>query len=276
VANATVAAQLAAGVEVSGDAANTPTVVTSPTGDVSAVTPGTGGISIGIKLPATPKANSATVNGAMVMSSTDSSVAVVNPTVGGLQVAQDITGPSAPTSYQYKLTLPPGYKPVVQSNQMIALTSAKGSDPLSAANTIGFVDPAWAVDANGANVPTSYSVSGKTITQTVNTSSVTAWPVVADPSISFGWVIYVHWFHKEVGSILLQAFFAGVGAAGAAACTLISVGFLVPVCLFLFGFATAAVVAQFNTAYSRGGGIVWEFTWTGSPYGYEYVGDNWT
>jgi hypothetical protein len=211
-----------------------------------------------------------------VMSSTDSSVAVVSPTVGGLQVAQDILGPTAPSTFKYKLTLPDNYKPVQQSNKMIALTSAKGTDPLSATNTIGFVEPAWAVDANGAPVPTSYSVSGKTITQTVNTAGVKAWPVVADPTVSFGWVIYVHWFHKEVGSILLQAFFAGIGAAAAAACTLISVGFLVPVCLFLFGFATAAVVAQFNTAYSRGGGIVWEFLWTGSPYGTMYVGDNWS
>jgi hypothetical protein len=280
VANATTAAQQAAGRVVSGDPANTPTVSTTATGAVTAASPD--GTTLSIGLPSAPKTKaSAKVKGASVLGVTaDQTIPVVNPTPGGLQVAQDILGASAPTSYSYKLTLPTGYKPVLQKTGVdvgsIALTSAKGKTALSADNTLGFIDPAWAEDANGNSVNTSYSVSGTTVTQTVDTAGVTAWPVVADPHISFGWVIYVHWYHAEVGNIYVQAWIAGLGVATAMACSGLSVGFLVPVCAFLIAAATAFILGLFLTAWNRGGGIVWKFAYVGTPLGYMYVGDNWT
>jgi len=74
----------------------------------------------------------------------------------------------------------------------------------------------------------------------------------------------------------LHAFIAGAGAAASLVCTAISIGYLVPVCMFLFGAATDYILSIFSTAYNRGGGLVWEFAYTGSPVGYMYVGDNWT
>jgi len=276
--NATSAAQQATGVIRSGDPSNTPSVSTAGNGEVTAVSPVA---TIGVKLPSVPSTQSSAM-GASVMTSTSSSqaIAVVNPQQGGLQVSQDILGPTAPQSFVYHLTLPVGYKPVLQTSGVnsgtIALTSATGTEALSASNTIGFVDRAWAEDASGKAVPTNFSVNGLDITQTVNTAGVTAWPVVADPSITFGWVIYVHFYHHEVGNALLHAFIAGAGAAASLVCTAISIGYLVPVCMFLFGAATDYILSIFSTAYNRGGGLVWEFAYTGSPVGYMYVGDNWT
>ena len=277
VANATsIAAQLN-GSSQSSDSSPVPNVNLSTTGAVSAIA--SDGTSIGMKLPNSAK-NMQNVNGVMVTDPTASAVATVTPQSGGYQVAEQLSGPSAPTSYSYKLNLPTGYKPMIESNgfggSIIALSNAAKGVALDKTNTIGFINPAWAVDANGNSVPTSYMVSGKTVIQTVDTSAVTAWPVVADPSVSFGWVIYVHWSHKEVQNILIQAFFAGIGTAAALACDFISVGLLIPVCTFLFAASTYAVISQFNTAYNRGGGLVWEFAYNGSPVGFMYVGNDWS
>ena len=56
----------------------------------------------------------------------------------------------------------------------------------------------WAVDANGNAVPTTYSVSGDTITQTTDLTGVTAFPVVVDPEVTYGQVIYVYFDTTEV------------------------------------------------------------------------------
>ncbi|WP_433832319.1 hypothetical protein ACQP2E_15825 [Actinoplanes sp. CA-015351] len=43
------------------------------------------------------------------------------------------------------------------------------------------IDTPWAVDANGTELPTTYSVNGTTLSQTVDTRGA-AFPVVADPA----------------------------------------------------------------------------------------------
>lgn len=141
---------------------------------------------------------------------------------------------------------------------------------------MGWVHAPWAVAANGIRVPTAYSVSGNILTQTVDTVGVTSWPVVADPTISFGWVIYVHFSHQEVGEVVWTAFFAGAGAALGAACAAISLTLLTAGCVFLAAAATTVMIGIFQTAFNRGGGLVLEFLYNGDPYGYEYVGNNWT
>ena len=49
----------------------------------------------------------------------------------------------------------------------------------------------WARDADGAPVPTHYEVTGGTLTQIVDFTPATAFPVVADPSVSFGTYVVV-------------------------------------------------------------------------------------
>lgn len=53
--------------------------------------------------------------------------------------------------------------------------------------TVATVNPAWAVDANGKPVETRYELDGTVLTQVIVTDENTAFPVVADPSVSFWW-----------------------------------------------------------------------------------------
>lgn len=48
---------------------------------------------------------------------------------------------------------------------------------------VNFIDPAWAVDATGKSLPTSYTVQGSTLTQHVDLAGA-VFPVVADPTVA--------------------------------------------------------------------------------------------
>lgn len=50
----------------------------------------------------------------------------------------------------------------------------------------GFHTP-WAYDANGEAVPTSFRIEGDTLIQTVDLSSTTAYPIIADPDRGTEW-----------------------------------------------------------------------------------------
>lgn len=67
----------------------------------------------------------------------------------------------------------------------------------------GRVDSPWALDASGTRVPTSYTISGSALIQTVDTSKAQL-PVVADPRISFGWHVYARYSRSEI-----QRFWSG-------------------------------------------------------------------
>ncbi|WP_156159119.1 hypothetical protein [Demequina gelatinilytica] len=56
--------------------------------------------------------------------------------------------------------------------------------------TVASVGAPWAVDANGVALETSYALNGDTLTQVVTTDEDTAFPVVADPLLTYGWAIY--------------------------------------------------------------------------------------
>ena len=52
--------------------------------------------------------------------------------------------------------------------------------------TIAAFEAPWAVDADGNDVPTHFEVDGNTLTQIVETDETTAYPVVADPDLTWG------------------------------------------------------------------------------------------
>ncbi|MFD7904211.1 hypothetical protein ACFV4G_18425 [Kitasatospora sp. NPDC059747] len=54
----------------------------------------------------------------------------------------------------------------------------------------------WAYDANGRALPTSYSVDGGTVTQHVDTRGA-AFPVVADPHYTWGWITGTVYFNRN-------------------------------------------------------------------------------
>jgi hypothetical protein len=93
----------------------------------------------------------------------------------GVQMLTTIVGADSPTDYSYEVTLDEG--------QTLALVGDGAAILNPDGSTAVIVGDAWAVDANGADVSTSYAVEGSTLTQSVDHTAAenVAYPVVADP-----------------------------------------------------------------------------------------------
>jgi len=120
--------------------------------------------------------------------SRDSSVGVVEATADGVRLSTVINDASAPTSYAYGFGA--GVSPVVLADGSAILHD--GGNVI-----VGVVATPWAVDANGASVPTHFTVDGTALVQVVDHVGA-AYPVVADPSVSLGWKVYVKYSKSEV------------------------------------------------------------------------------
>ena len=113
---------------------------------------------------------------AVFANTADSSFAFSKAETGANAGYAVITGATAPTAYRFAFTV--DGKPAV-----LRLVEGGGVDVLDAAGTlVNSIAPAWAKDATGAALPSSYSVSGNILTQTVAHAGA-AYPVVADPRL---------------------------------------------------------------------------------------------
>ena len=164
----------------------------------------------------------------------------------------------APTEFTYEIE---GLALLQQDDGSVLLLDDAGQPA-------GYVAPAWAFDANGAEVVTSYSIVGSAIVQTVahNVAGV-AYPVVADPSVRLGWRVYVRYSPAETkaqtvgwrGTVndkakyttLLCLAIPNVVAAGA--------------CALLVYDSSASIMNTAKTAASRGRGITIEYLYNGLP-----------
>ena len=145
---------------------------------------------------------------------------------GSVQILTTIAGALAPTAYEYQLDLAPG--------AALVTTGQGGVDIVEADGTVSRTIAApWAVDANGKAVPTHYLVVGDTLTQVIDFNTSTDFPVVADPTFSTGWGLYLHFNKAETRTISTQ----GWTATG-----------LSTICLVASAPAGAAVAALVGTA----------------------------
>jgi hypothetical protein len=105
---------------------------------------------------------------------------VIRPTAnGGSQTLINITGNKAPTSFKFAMPLPAGAHYKLQPNGSINVE-------IATSQVIGTIGAPWAKDANGKTVATHYTTQGNEIVQTVDYRG-SAFPVVADPSVSWHW-----------------------------------------------------------------------------------------
>ncbi len=111
----------------------------------------------------------------------------------GVRFMSVINRPDAPDEYRYDLGLPDGAKVLPNDAGGLAITNAQG-EPLYS------VDAPWAVDANDQQLPTSYAVEGNVLVQRLDHSGA-AYPVVADPKVTYGWYIYVRWNKTETRNV---------------------------------------------------------------------------
>jgi hypothetical protein len=147
------------------------------------------GVSVGdmeyaltIGLPADAASSNAVVDDASVTAvyedaSTETDIAVQPTSDAGVRIMTVLSGPDAPTRFAYPMSLPEG--------TTLRATADGGAEVVTvdglAAATIA---PAWAKDANGDALPTYYEIEDSTLTQVVQHDERTAYPVVADPTVT--------------------------------------------------------------------------------------------
>lgn len=107
----------------------------------------------------------------------------VQPTAAGVRALVTLKNDSAPHIYRFPIRGPKGSR-LVPAAQLLGRDNDTGEVLLVGAdsNVLGIFEPAWAKDARGRPIATSYQVQGNTLVQVVDVSAATAFPVVADPS----------------------------------------------------------------------------------------------
>ncbi|WP_331752086.1 DNRLRE domain-containing protein [Streptomyces sp. NBC_00829] len=134
---------------------------------------------------------------------------VAQPTLeGGARTFQIIKNATAPHEYTSAMQLPAGATLTPFDGDTVLVSSGTDENAV----THGLIDAPWARDANGNDVPTSYRIEGSKLIQVVDFTSTTAFPVVADPKLTFGWGIYVNakgveW--KAYGQVAVAAGWGG-------------------------------------------------------------------
>lgn len=108
--------------------------------------------------------------------------------LGGFRSLVTIENAEAPHDYSFEFNLPEGcqlvegengYINIINASNVVLDENGKNPEP----EVIGVIEPAWAKDANGESVNTSYSINGNMLTQTVEFDEQSAFPIVADPSV---------------------------------------------------------------------------------------------
>ena len=84
---------------------------------------------------------------------------------------------TAPTSYEFDLTLPTGYK--LSENGVGGVNILNANDEIE-----GIIAVPWAFDNNGDAVTTQFKLNGDTLVQSVEHANA-AYPVIADPRLVF-------------------------------------------------------------------------------------------
>lgn len=164
------------------------TKVTVPTDPAAGISLGAGAEAISIGLPFAEHADSATVEAPGVVSYDNNNGSITVPVVendGTVQINTVVNDADAPHRYTYPLEVPVG--------QSLRLNDADGSAYVAGEDgtASALIATPWAKDADGNPVRTHYEVQGNTLTQVVDFTRTTAFPVVADPSVSFGTYVVV-------------------------------------------------------------------------------------
>ncbi|MGO2751563.1 MAG: hypothetical protein ACTIA6_16045 [Pseudoclavibacter sp.] len=140
----------------------------------------------------------------------------VAPIEDGARISTVIWAEGQEDSLKY--AIPEGMNAQVQEDGSVELsrheivTTTESSVEVTA--IVGHVAPAWAIDAEGNHLPTSYSVSEGQLTQAVATENA-AFPIVADPSWTFTSPIQIRmrWNRAETATLAN----GGWGATGSSA-----------------------------------------------------------
>lgn len=118
---------------------------------------------------------------------------------GSVQINTILNNSSAPTRFHYPVTIPAGGGSLRPDSGGVDILDASGT-------WIGGFAPAWAKDAKGMPVATHYETQGNMLTQIIDPTPNTAYPIVADPFLGFTLVNHVQWENVSKWSPTLAVF----------------------------------------------------------------------
>ena len=177
---------------------------------------------------------------------------------GGVKMLTVIDSPTAPTAYDYDISMPSG--------GLVQLTAEGGAVVVGNNGQVAAtVDKPWAKDANGKILATYFMTNGTTLTQFVehNVEGV-AYPVTADPWFKrwYGWDFEFN--RRQTNNIMF-----GMGFATATA-----MGIPDPTISKILGAGLAGLGAYAGWVYNRGGCIKVHITYTRHFIPGHYYGGN--
>ena len=133
---------------------------------------------------------------------------------GSIQITTVIENSSAPTRYAYPIALSGKAYLKLESSGAV---SVMGSDPSIPSV---YIAPPWAKDANGKDVPTHFEITGSTVTQVVDFTKKTAFPVTADPAVYVDYTTASVINVKRYGAIAKWKYLNACTAAAGKTCSI--------------------------------------------------------
>ena len=159
------------------------------------------------------------VVGDLAVYTADSLAVAIEVGAGETRLLAVATDADAPNEFEFDFGLAPGETLQVDADGQARVVAADGTTALTIA-------PAWAYDANGTAVPTSYEARNGVLVQHVEHQGY-AYPVTFDPTANCGWVTCTVYFDKSetrriadgsigVAAVVALCTLAGGPIAGAA------------------------------------------------------------
>lgn len=225
-------------------------VVLQDAGGVKVPNAGPGQPSLAVSLPPELALDAGVLadDGTVVFSSTAGEAAAVQLLGDGTVRLETVIGSvAAPHRFTYEFGN--GVVPVLRPDGSADLNSTVGTTTA----TLGRVAEPWAFDAKGRAVPTSYSIVNGALVQTVHTTADTAYPVVADPSVTFGWAVYYHYSRDEVRAAAQQTPYMMLSTV---ICEVVSGGLGTAFCLTAIGGMATSIHQTFSNAAANGQCVV--------------------
>ncbi|WP_203653071.1 hypothetical protein [Demequina activiva] len=165
---------------------------------------------------------------------------------GSVRLQTVLDSPDAPSTYTYDFGQ--GVELVLLENGSVEVTEPLGDGIVAVTGTI---DAPWAIDADGASVPTSYTVDGSRLVQHVEHGPQHTYPITADPSYSYGWKVYTKYSRSETRNI---AGWTSYGTIVSGVCPFIPRFGQVTAaaCIAAFSAVATSIDNTFNSAKSQG------------------------
>jgi hypothetical protein len=136
-------------------------------------------------------------------------VSAIQVTTTGITEAVLLQDPTAGNSVSYPLSLPAGTS--------LASDGAGGYNLVQQGQgievVVGNIAAPWAKDAGGKPLPSSYTLTGNTLTQTVNTNGA-SYPITIDPKVSSTWWNTTVFFNKSETSMMANWYIGAGTLAG--------------------------------------------------------------